>query len=68
MYEARFNDCQIVEIMKSINCTFLLAFLLGLGGYTKEAFDVDFDRKQDESPKFKLKGSWRVENQEHLEL
>ena len=42
----------------------LLVFLLGLIGYTKETFDVDFDRKQDESPKFKLKGSWRVENQE----
>jgi len=50
--------------MKSINCTLLLVFLLGLIGYTKETFDVDFDRKQDESPKFKLKGSWRVENQE----
>ena len=50
--------------MKSINCTFLLAFLLGLVGYTKEAFDVDFDRKQDESPKFKLKEPRRVENQD----
>ena len=50
--------------MKSINCTFLLAFLLGLVGYTKEAFDVDFNRKQDESPKFKLKQPRRVENQD----
>ena len=42
----------------------MLAFLLGLVGYTKEAFDVDFDRKQDESPKFKLKEPRRVENQD----
>ena len=42
----------------------MLAFLLGLVGYTKEAFDVDFNRKQDESPKFKLKQPRRVENQD----
>ena len=42
----------------------MLAFLLGLVGYTKEAFDVDFNRKQDESPKFKLKEPRRVENQD----
>ena len=42
----------------------MLVFLLGLIGYTKETFDVDFDRKQDESPKFKLKEPRRVENQD----
>ena len=31
-------------------------------GLDNVLFDVDFDRKQDESPKFKLKGPWRVEN------